>query len=222
MDVSALTSSSNSKIAASATKLNDDFSQFLNLLTTQLQNQDPLNPMDSAEFTNQLVQFSQVEQQLRSNDTLDKLLTMQTLNLTALGVSFIGKNVEVTGRTFESNGTSPVPMGYLLPEAAEIGTLSIIDQTGAVVYSQRAETSAGRHEFIWNGKDNNGLTLPAGTYEIRVGATGAEGKALNVSTFVPGHVDGVESADDGSLLLTVGDMKVAITDVRKISEAPAL
>lgn len=198
--------------------LGQDFDQFLRLLTTQLQNQDPLSPMDSTEFTNQLVQFSNVEQAIKQNDNLEKLLSMQTLNLTALGVSFIGKDVEITGNSFEKPASGPVNLTYDMPETATSGTVSILNEDGEVVWSGDAELSEGLHHLKWDGLDNSDQPLPAGTYEIRVAGLTAEKKALNVATYVPGYVSGLESAEDGSLLLVVGDNRVPMTQVRKISE----
>ncbi|MDF3022962.1 MAG: flgD [Alphaproteobacteria bacterium] len=206
------------KNAVASTQLNQNFDDFLQMLTTQLQNQDPLSPMDTAQFTNQLVQFSQVEQQLRGNDTLNKLLAMQTLNMTALGVSFIGKDVEVAGDTFTATGTSPVAMSYTLPEAATSGTISILDENGDTVYSEDAEKTAGTHEFVWDGMNDDGNMAPAGKYTVKVSAGNATTTSLNVTTYVPGRVTSLESADDGTLLLNVNGVKVPLTDVRKIAQ----
>lgn len=197
--------------------LNADFDQFLRLLTTQLQNQDPLSPMDSAEFTNQLVQFSGVEQQIKTNESLDNLLAMQTLNLTALGLSFIGKDVEVQGKTFAHKEGGTATLSYVLPETAASGTVSILDKDGNVVYSSNAELEAGRHTFTWDGKNKDGIVVPAGTYEIRVGALNATNGALNATTFVPGYVESLESNDDGSLALLINGESVSLGDVRKVS-----
>ncbi len=201
--------------------LGQDFDQFLRLLTTQLQNQDPLSPMDSTEFTNQLVSFSQVEQSIKQNDQLEKLLSMQTLNLTALGVSFIGKDVEITGDTFMKKETGSVRLSYDVPETAISGTISILNDDGEVVWSQNMEKDMGRHDLEWDGLDNNDQPLPAGEYTIKIGALGAEENALKVTTYTPGHVDGLESGEYGDLLLVVGKYKVPMTDVRKISQPRA-
>ncbi len=204
-----------------STALSGNFDQFLRLLTTQLQNQDPLSPMDSTQFTNQLVSFSGVEQQIKGNDYLNKLLTMQTLNMTALGVSFIGKDVQVASSQFSADGVKPVDMAYSLPSAASAGTISITDADGKVIFSKDADLTAGNHDFTWDGKDSDGNVAPAGTYTIKVSATDSAKTALNVTTYVPGHVSSLESADDGTLLLNVGGQSVPLTDVRKISEAAA-
>lgn len=207
------------KNATAQTQLNGNFDDFLKMLTTQLQNQDPLSPMDTAQFTNQLVMFSQVEQQLRSNDTLGKLLAMQTLNMTALGVSFIGKDVEVAGTDFQANGTGSVSMSYTMPADAAAGTISILDEDGNTVYSKEADLTPGTHDFVWDGRDSDGNMAPAGSYKLKVGAQTATDASLNVITYVPGRVTSLESADDGTLLLNVNGQKVPLSDVRKIAEA---
>ena len=216
MDVSGVSTGQPSQASL---KLNQDFDHFLRLLTTQLQNQDPLSPMDSTEFTNQLVSFSQVEQQIKTNDNLNNLLAFQTLNLTALGVSFIGKDVEIAGKFFQSDGTVPSTLSYELPENAATGTVTILDENDEVVFSQDIELTAGVHTFVWDGKDQSGVPVPEGKYEIRVAALTETSGSLNVSTYVPGHVSGLESDDSGQLLLNVGDQKILITDVRKIFES---
>jgi flagellar basal-body rod modification protein FlgD len=200
--------------------LNANFDDFLTLLTTQLQNQDPLSPMDSTEFTNQLVQFSSVEQQIKSNDTLTQLLSAQTLNMTSLGVSFIGKNVQIAGNDFSIDGTGGTQdFAYTLPATATTGTISITDGDGNVVYTKdMTDVTAGTHNFTWDGTNDSGYAAPAGDYTLTVSATGTDGNSLNVTSFVPGYVSGIQTADDGSLQLNVGGNTVPITSVRQVSE----
>lgn len=206
--------------STASTQLNQDFDDFLTLLTTQLQNQDPLSPMDSTEFTNQLVSFSGVEQQIRSNDTLNKLLSMQTLNLTAVGLSFIGKDVEITGEKFASDGsgTNEMTLGYTMPPEVKTGTVTITDKDGNVVYTSPANLAEGRHTFTWDGKTTGGAVAPAGTYQLNVAALDANKTSLVVTKYVPGHVDSLESMEDGSLVLVIDGRQVALSDVRKVSE----
>jgi flagellar basal-body rod modification protein FlgD len=218
MEVSSTTSSTTTSASSqSATQLNQDFDDFLLLLTTQLQNQDPLSPMDTNEFTNQLVQFSGVEQQIKTNSNLENLLAMQTLNMTALGVSFIGKTVEVTGDTFAHTSGAGSTMSYVMPDDASTATITIKDENGDVVYSTDAEKSAGRHDFTWDGLDKNGNIAATGKYTVTVTALNEEAQSLSVTTSVPGYVSGLESDDDGNLMLVINGEKVALTEVRKIS-----
>lgn len=216
MEVSG-TNTQPSASAQSSARLNQDFDDFLLLLTTQLQNQDPLSPMDTNEFTNQLVQFSGVEQQIKTNSNLESLLAMQTLNMTALGVSFIGKTVEVTGDTFAMTGAGDATLSYVMPGDATAATITITDEDGKTVYSAEAEKTAGRHDFTWNGLDKNGNPVAAGNYTVTVSATNAEAQSLNVITSVPGYVSGLESDDNGNLMLVINGKKVPLTEVRKIS-----
>lgn len=217
MEVSSSTNTPTSASTQSATQLNQDFDDFLLLLTTQLQNQDPLSPMDTNEFTNQLVQFSAVEQQIKTNSNLENLLAMQTLNMTALGVSFIGKMVEVTGDTFAVTPGTDTTLSYVMPDDASTATITIKDEDGDVIYSADAEKTAGRHDFIWNGVDKNGNPVAAGNYTVTVTAMDAEAQSLKVATSVPGYVSGLESDDSGNLMLVINGEKVALTEVRKIS-----
>jgi flagellar basal-body rod modification protein FlgD len=219
MEVSGSTSGTIQPASTDRSTLSQNFDQFLKLLTTQLQYQDPLSPMESSEFTNQLVQFSSVEQQIKTNEQISSLLQLQSLNMTALGVSFIGKNIEIESKKFETAGGANVPLGYELPEGATVGTVTVLDSNGNTVYSKAIDTSAGRHDFVWDGKDQSGQAVPAGKFEIRVAALTATNTSLNVKTYVPGHVDALESDADGTLLLNVDGQKVPLTDVRKILEA---
>lgn len=220
MAVSGVNTNSNVQYAnADQTKLSGDFDQFLTLLTTQLQNQDPLSPMDSAQFTQQLVAFSGVEQQIKSNTLLSNLLSSQTLNMTALGVSFIGKNVEVAGKTFDRAESGNTTLTYEMPQTAKTGTITIVNEAGETVWSKNAELESGVHSFTWDGKNTSGITVPPGKYTIKVGALTEDSTALKVTTYVPGYVNSLETADDGSLVLDVNGTLVPLSDVRKISAA---
>ena len=195
--------------------LNQTFNQFLTLLTTQLKNQDPLSPMDSTEFTNQLVSFSQVEQQLRTNDTLTKLLSNSSASQTSLGLSYIGLNVDMQGTTFSYPGAGDSKMSYNLSTAASINTISVLDKDGATVYSQTGDTSIGMHDFTWNGKDQSGKQLPVGTYQLRVSALDKDNKNITVTTTVPGYVQGIQTASDGSIMLIINNQQVPMSSITK-------
>lgn len=214
-EINSTSSMNNSSAKASVNSLNADFDQFLRLLTTQLQNQDPLSPMDPNQMTEQLVAFSQVEQQIKTNDQLESLLAFQTLNLTAVGLSFIGKNVEITDDEFTMDGTHGANMSYVMPEGATKGTVTITDSTGKTVYTTEANLASGTHKIEWDGKDTNGIAVPAGTYTLKVSAMDENDKSYNLTTFVPGFVEGIESGDDGNLNVIVNGRLVPVTSVRK-------
>tara|TARA_B100001971_G_C18199984_1_gene543938 strand:- start:674 stop:1420 length:747 start_codon:yes stop_codon:yes gene_type:complete len=207
---------SSAQVQQSRTQLNQDFDDFLSLLTTQLQNQDPLEPMDTNEFTNQLVQFSQVEQQLRSNDILDDMRALDVLQITQLGLGFVGMDVVLAGDEFNYSGSGDVELGYTLPETSRDTNITIKNADGDVVYTVDGESSAGIKTFKWDGKNNDGYTVPEGDYTIEVSAQNTEGTSLNVQTNVPGYVEGIESDGAGNILLIIGDDKLPISDITRV------
>ncbi|MBL8705434.1 MAG: flagellar hook assembly protein FlgD [Rhodospirillales bacterium] len=185
--------------STSMSKLAENFDQFLTLLTTQLKNQDPLSPMDSAEFTNQLVQFAGVEQQINTNKNLESLLTLQKSSQVMNALSLMGKKVEITGNTVPLQDKSATFV-YTLPKAAAQTVYTITDSSGRTVYTGTGDTEAGRHEYSWNGKSSSGVQLPDGTYSLNVIAVDAAGQQIQASTWTIGKVTGVESSDGGAVL----------------------
>lgn len=204
-----------SKAQAQKSQLNQDFDDFLTLLTTQLQNQDPLDPMDSNEFTNQLVQFSQVEQQLATNDILEDMRALDVLRITDIGLGFVGMDVQVAGNRFEFDGTNDADLGYNIPRQAGKTTITIKDQNGQTVYTMDGETSTGTKTFSWDGTNNDGFKVDPGRYYMEVAASDLEGESLAVQTNVPGRVDGIENDGNGNTMLLIGDMRIPITDVTR-------
>lgn len=220
MDLSGVLATANPSSPANGAdkkKFGQDFSQFLRLLTTQLQNQDPLEPLDSAQFTNQLVQFSGVEQQIKSNDFLQKLLTLNAASLTNVGLGYVGLSVQTPGSSFQFDGAHGVPLSYVMPAGAAVGTVSILDKDGKVVDTMSAELGAGAHELAWNGADKAGKIMPPGTYTLKVGAQDAQKKPLNVTTFTSGLVTGVQTNEDGSVSVIINGKPISVTDVRRAS-----
>lgn len=191
------------------------YDQFLKLLTTQLKNQDPLSPMDSTQFTNQLVSFSQVEQQIRSNENLQKLINLSSNNQTTTALSYIGLNVDMNGSNFQYGGTGNVKMSYEMPADATIANYSVLDADNNVVSSGKAELAKGTHLLTWNGLDSAGNPAPAGNYHLSIGAQDIDKKAILVNTVVPGQVTGIETETDGTIKLLIGNQKISLTDVRK-------
>ena len=201
--------------------LNQTFDQFLLLLTTQLKNQDPMSPMDSSQFTSQLVSFSQVEQQIKTNDNLTKLLAQSNTSQTTLGLSYIGLNVAVQGNQFDFNPATDasVKLNYNLPAKASINTINILDQDGNTVYSANGELGSGTHAFTWNGTDQNGQPVAAGAYTVQVNALDTAQASMNVATQVPGFVTGVETAGDGSINLMIGRQSTHLVPLSSVTQA---
>jgi flagellar basal-body rod modification protein FlgD len=199
------------KTNAASGKLADDFSQFLTLLTIQLQNQDPLSPMDTTEFTNQLVAFSGVEQQINTNQKLDALVAMQLSNALSGAQSYVGKNVSYVSTEFEYTGV-PADIKYSMPVEAASSKIDILDEAGDVVYSIDGEKVAGAHNFVWDGSTKTGGKAAAGTYEFRVTAFDENDEKLEVTSVVNGRVRGTE-VQNGQVFLLVGARAVGLDTV---------
>ena len=190
-DISALTNTVQVGAAttnSSSQTLSADMNTFLTLLTTQLKYQDPMDPMDTAEFTNQLVQYSSVEQAIQTNSKLDNLLTLTISNLGAQAVSYIGKTAQVLGDVMPLEG-GKAKATYTLSKDALSTTISVKDMSGKVVYTENGNITAGTHEFTWDGKDSNGNQLEDGAYQIVVSPKVANGEtAVGVTTTIFGKV----------------------------------
>lgn len=205
------------KTATSKTGLATDFNQFLTLLTTQLQNQDPLSPMDSTEFTNQLVQFSQVEQAINQNQKLDNLLALQLSNVSSMSLGYVGLDASYLSSEMNYDGSVPVDVSYSLAGEATNSKINILNEAGDVVYSVDAEKTAGAHKFTWNGETNGGEPAKAGTYTLQVAALDANNAMIDSTTVVTGRVRGVET-QNGIINLLIGDRAVPISNVINASQ----
>lgn len=192
--------------------LNTDFNQFLTLLTTQLQNQDPLSPMDSTEFTNQLVQFSQVEQQINSNAKLDNLVALQLSSISTVALGYVGMDISYVSSDMNYDGSTPVDINYALASEAISPKVNIYNEAGDLVYSGTTPGNTGTNKFTWNGKDTNGNQVAAGTYTVKIDAVDKDGKAIDNSTVVSGHVKGIET-QDGVVYVLVGDRAVQLSSI---------
>lgn len=198
----------NSGSTGAGQKLSADMNTFLTLLTTQLKYQDPLDPMDTAEFTNQLVQYSAVEQSIQTNTKLEALLSLNMANLGAQAVSYIGKVAQVLGDVMPlENGAAKAT--YTFDKNVSSAMITVKDVNGKVVYSEQAKITSGTHEFTWDGKDSNGVQLEDGAYQIEVTSKVPAGeKAAEVMTTVFGKVTGVAS-DANGVYVGLGDAVTA-------------
>ena len=201
-----------------------NFNTFLSLLTTQLKNQDPLSPLDSNQFTQQLVQMTGVEQQLNTNDLLKQLVS-NTSGGVATAVSLIGKDVKAASDTANLSG-GKAQWGYNLPTGATSVKIEVVDGKGSLLHAEAptdaASLAAGDHSFAWNGKDLIGNQLPdGGPYTLRVTALDATGAQIASTNYVKGVVTGVEQANGGTMI-TINGGQVDWSKVTSITQdAPA-
>lgn len=194
------------------TQLSANYQDFLKLLTTQLQNQDPTAPADTNEITQQIASLSQVEQQINTNKNLEQLISLFSANHNNNAVGYIGKQVDVAGNTGRLAGGTAI-FAYSLPEAADSVSVEITNQQGQKVFSGDGTKVAGRNQVYWDGTNSiSGETMADGVYTIKVTAKKANGDALTATTYSTGIVTSVETAN-GTTSLSIGSQSVPLTDV---------
>jgi flagellar basal-body rod modification protein FlgD len=190
----------------SAVSLAKNFDTFLKLLTTQLKNQDPTSPMDTKEFTNQLVQFSQVEQQINQNKNLETLIGMYKAQTTNTNIGYIGKEVVVEGNKAALTEGGKIDWMADIPTGAAVVKANIYDSSGKLVQTKNLSTSAGRTTVQWDGSTSAGTTAKPGTYSLEIVATDTTGKAMtSPKTYTTGTVDSVEFEDGAQYLVVKGN-----------------
>jgi flagellar basal-body rod modification protein FlgD len=224
MDISAVAATTvQSEGNKSLTGLADDFGSFLTLLTTQLKNQDPTSPMDANQFTQQLVQFSGVEQQIRSNETLGQLASLMQADQLSQSVGYLGAEVEAEGDVFRLGDDGIARLHYELKSPADSAVVKISDEFGRVVALLLGETGADAHSLTWDGVGDDGVRRQDGAFKIEVFAHDALGAAVPVSTAISGVVDGVEMNGAETMLSVDGALVplALITAVRTPAAAAA-
>ncbi|MDR3473991.1 MAG: flagellar hook capping FlgD N-terminal domain-containing protein [Devosia sp.] len=213
MTVSGVSGSSGTSTTSSSGTIAGNFNEFLSLLTTQLKNQNPLNPLDTNQFTQQLVEFSSVEQQLKSNDYLQTLVQATQNSSNNAAVSYIGKTVTASGVNSDlKNGAAT--WSFTVPQAAAV-TVTIKDSSGNQVYTETGQLGAGAGQFNWDGTKTDGTTAPDGTYSISITGKSSGGAYVAVSTETTGVVTGADlSATEPSLI--VGSQTVKLSDITSV------
>jgi flagellar basal-body rod modification protein FlgD len=195
------------------TEIASNFTTFLKLLTTQLQNQDPLSPMDTNQFTQQLVQFAGVEQQMKSNDQLSTLVSLQQNAQTTEALAMVGATVVVNGATAPlANGKATWNLNSTQPATAKI---TIADSTGRTAYTATGTVNAGDQTFVWDGKGNDGTIWPAGNYTLSATGTSASGQNTAISTQIQAPVDSVDLTGT-TPTLSVQGQNYTLSQIQKI------
>ncbi len=211
MAVSAVanTASVLSKADVASSKLAQNMDTFLKMLTTQLKHQDPLSPMESNEFTSQLVQFASVEQSIAANKNLETLISMQQQVQLANATGYVGQRIQAITNGLPLQG-GQAEAAYTTPADTAKVNITISDSTGGVVFSGTGDPGAGTHSFLWDGRANDGTALPDGSYKIKVeavsGKLDATGKAetVELETAVTARVTSVGAANGQSMLFMNG------------------
>ncbi|MBI5098479.1 MAG: hypothetical protein HZB30_04485 [Nitrospirae bacterium] len=187
---------------------------FMKILLKQLNYQDPLNPMDSTQFTSQLTQFSSLEQLTNINSTLDNVLAFQHSMQNASITNLIGRTIKVSGDTTYLKNTADI--NYELPKDAASVKISIYDGTGKLVLTKETgPQSKGDNKFIWDGKDASGNQMQEGSYTFDVKAKDASG-AVNALTNSFGMVTGVVFEDDLAYLVLNDGRNINLSEIQSI------
>ena len=217
MTVSAIGGSTTSNLYSSDTKTlgKDDF---LKLLVTQLQNQDPLNPTDSTEFVSQLAQFSSLEQLTSVNDNLKVVqLFEQSIN-NSQAVNFVGKTIKASGSMFELVSGETHEIQYQLGEDAATVYVRIYNSSGEIIKKiEMDQMTAGAQSVVWNGADENGNAVSAGTYSFSVQAKNKDGEILDTAAYIQETVTGV-SYHNGSTYLMAKDIEIPYSAIIEVTE----
>jgi len=206
------TNSSNKSSSNSTTTLANNFQTFLTLLTTQLQNQNPLEPLDTNQFTAQLVQFAGIEQQMKQNDQLASLIAIEKSAQSTQALVYVGNIVAVDGSKaqFDKSAT------WNLKAPADMdATVTITNSAGQTVYSGNYSLKKGDFSFVWDGKGNDGVQWPAGTYNLTATGKDSSGNNVAISTEVQGIVDSVDLTASPPLL-SIGGQTFTTDQIKRV------
>ena len=192
-----------------------NFQTFLTLLTTQLQNQNPLDPLDTNQFTQQLVQFAGVEQQLKTNDQLTTLVSLQQTAQSTQALGFVGKTAVVDGSTAAlTNGSATWNLG--VPTNSNVN-ISIANSTGQTVFTGSYRRQRRRQPaFAWDGKGNDGTQWPDGKYTLTATAADTAGNSVAVSTQIQGVVNSVDLTQSPPLL-SINGQTYTVNQIKSIA-----
>lgn len=213
------TTSTSGAASASQAQLSSDVNFFLKMLTTQLKNQDPTQPLDTNEFTQQIAQYSSVQQQVNANLNLEKLITATKQSSISTAVSYLNREVERKGNTGEVVGGQGA-FSYILPQTAATVKITIKDAAGSVVFSGNGDKKSGRNLVVWDAVNSStGQREPDGVYTISVEAKDTAGKAITAETRSVAIVGGIENSANGDVTLsTLNNQKLNFTDILAVRE----
>jgi flagellar basal-body rod modification protein FlgD len=210
------TAASKTSAKTDAQKATDTYNQFLTLLTTQLQHQDPTAPLDTNQFTQQLVQFSQVEQQLKGNAKLDTLIanTGSSSQISSL-LGYVGLNATInSSQGVLSNGSATWTISA--PSAADNADVAISDSNGRKIASYKQSLKAGDQKITWDGLDSNGNKVTDGIYNIAVAGVNSAGTSFTATSKISTQISGIDSSS-GTAMLIAGNLSFKPEQVVAVS-----
>ena len=205
-------SSSTNTSSTTTSGIADNFQNFLTLLTTQLQHQNPLDPLDTNQFTAQLVQFAGVEQQLKSNDQLKSLIEIEKSAQATQALVYVGNTVAVDGSKAQFDKSATWNFQTEKDTSAQI---TITSSTGQTAYTGNYTLKQGNASFVWDGKGNDGVQWPAGTYTLTATGKDSSGNSVGISTEVQGIVDSVDLTASPPLL-SIGGQSYTTDKIKRV------
>lgn len=193
--------------------LSSNFTNFLSLLMTQLQHQDPTTPMDSNQFTTELVQFTSVEQQIGTNTNLTQLIQLTQASQVEQSAAMIGKPVTVNSTQLSLQKGS-AEINFTTTKAEPVG-IAVYNSAGAQVQTATMTTAAGVNHWTWNGQNANGTNSPDGPYKVTVSAVGVDGAAASVPFTVTGTATSVQN-NAGTVQVQMGGLTLPFSAVQSV------
>ena len=214
---------SGANISEQQNTLNQTFEDFVLLLTTQLEQQDPTEPLDTSQVTEQIASLSQVQAQNDTNSRLDQLIALSSGTQLDSVVGYIGRVVEAPGNTSPllTNGQQDgAVFTYDLPEQAASANINIFNQAGSLVFSGPALNLQGRNEVVWDGVNSlTGNQEPLGPYTFTVNAEDSDGNPIDATTFTNGIATAVETEGGGVVISLGPDIEISLNDVTSVRAA---
>lgn len=199
--------------AVNGASIASNFTTFLQLLTTQLKNQNPLDPLDTNQFTQQLVQFAQVEQQMKQNDQLKTLVALEKSAQSTTALAYVGSTVAVDGSTAPlANGSATWSLNVTKPATA---TVTIKAPNGQTAYTGSFSVNPGNQKFTWDGRGNDGRLWANGNYTLTATGIDASKQSVEISTEVQAQVDSVDLTQDPPLL-SINGQNYSMDKIKRI------
>ncbi|HEX8484357.1 flagellar hook assembly protein FlgD [Sphingomonas sp.] len=209
---------SNPTTISALSKTSGDLNMFLKLLTTQMQNQDPLEPMESSQYTQQLVEYSQVEQSIKQSGTLQDILAQLSTQNVTQATGFIGKTVEFDHAASGLSDATPAKWRYEASRDVGAMTATIRDASGKTVTTRDIAPKGRNGSLDWDGKLANGTRAKDGAYTLSIAGTDANGNSVPVAITSIGKV-GEVNAGNGVVTLGVNGVAIPVAKMVRLSDA---